>query len=326
MSPLLLWQSTLGNLRALRSLWRASQEATPRTVLGRLSEHLPVVSFRTGWLFYTAVCFVLFLVLTFPSEVLFQRLVASLLRESGVYARYAEGDCAWWRGCVLRDVALEGPAFGGTAVQLSRVTLHPALLNLFFSGQPLPCTFSAELYEGVFSGTVRQAVGGISVQLVMRQLALEHWPFPRAWGQGRITGSVTADGEFLGNPADLYALQGNFSVSLTDGAVRAGTVNGFPVPALQAVQVRLRASLAAGRVEISELNLHADGMEASLQGTITLRAPIARSNLDLQLTAKSTDSPSPAVKTLLSLLPASQTSSGERQASISGSLAAPVVR
>jgi len=93
------------------------------------------------------------------------------------------------------------------------------------------------------------------------------------------------------------------------------------------VQASLRASLASGRLEITELRLNADGVEALLQGGIALRTPIARSGLDLQLTAKSTtDSPRPALKTLLALLPMSQTAPDERRASITGSLAAPVVR
>jgi type II secretion system protein N len=124
----------------------------------------------------------------------------------------------------------------------------------------------------------------------------------------------------------MHTLQGNFTISLTDGALRAGALNGFPIPALQAAQAHLRASLAAGRLEIAELELTADGVEASLQGVINLRTPIGRSGLELQLIAKSTGSPSPAVKTLLALLPASPSTPGERRASISGSLAAPVMR
>jgi len=166
----------------------------------------------------------------------------------------------------------------------------------------------------------------MSAQFALRHLALEQLVLPAPWGQGRVGGSVTADGDFLGNPADLSSLQGTFTVTLTDGVLRAGAVNGFPIPAVQTVRLQLRASLAAGRLEISELRLSADGVEASLRGGVTLRTPIARSGLDLQLTTSTTSSPPPALRTLLSLLPASQTIPGERRASIAGSLAAPVVR
>jgi type II secretion system protein N len=326
MSPLPPWQSIRDSLRALLPSRSIGQGAASPAGLGRFAGRLPVLSPQTVWLLYMAACFVLFLVLTFPSNVLLQRLVASLPRESGIRIRYAEGDCSWHKGCVLRELTLEGPSLRGAAVQLSRLALQPTLFGLVFGGQLLPLTFNAELYDGVVTGTIRQAVSGVSAQLALRQLALEQWSPSTPWGQNRLAGRVNATAEFLGNPTDMYALQGNFTISLTDGALRAGTVNGFPVPALQATQAHLRASLAAGRLEIAELGLTADGVEASLQGVITLRTPIGRSGLDLQLIAKSTGSPPPALKTLLALLPASPSTPGERRASISGSLAAPVVR
>lgn len=326
MSPLPRLQSALGSLRLLRPSWSANWGTTPLGWLGRLAARLPVLSSRTGWLFYTLACFVFFVVLTFPSGVFLPRLVTSLTQGSGVRVGYMEGDCTWLAGCVLRDLSLESLPLGVTGVRLSRLTLQPSVVGLLVSSRPWPLTFSAELYGGAFDGTLRQVVGGMSAQLALHHITLDQWPFPAPWGQGRVAGSVTADGDLLGNPADLYSLQGTFTVTLTDGVLRAGTLNGFPVPALQTVQAHLRVSLAAGRLEISELRLSADGVEASLVGGITLRTPVARSGLDLQLTTHITGSPPPAVKTFLSLLPASQTTSGERRASITGSLATPVVR
>ncbi len=326
MSPVPQLQSALGSLRSLRLAWPANSGAGVFRRLERLGGRFRVLSSRTGWLLYVLVCFVFFVLLTFPSKVLLQRLVTSVPRESGVHARYVEGDCTWLAGCVLRDLTLEGPFFGGSAVQLSRLAIHPSRWSLFFGGQPWPLAFDAVGYNGTFSGTVRQVVGGIRAQFALRHLALDQLLLPAPWGSGRIAGSMTADGDFLGNLADLYSLQGTLAVTLSDGMLRGGAVNGFPLPALQTLQVQLRASLAAGRLEISELRLAADGVEAALQGGITVRTPVARSSLDLQLTTNITGSPPPTLKTLLSLLPASQTASGERRAAIIGSLAAPVVR
>jgi type II secretion system protein N len=285
-----------------------------------------LLSSRTGWLWYTLACFVFFLLMTFPSDVLLQRLVASVPRESGIRTRYLEGDCTWVDGCILRGLTLEGPLLSGTAVQLARLTVHPSLWSLLVGGQPWPLAFTAEGYNGTLSGTFRQVIGGMSAQFTLRHLALEQLPLSAFWGQERGSGSITAEGEFLGNLADLYSLQGTVTATLSDGVLRAGVVSGFPLPALPAVQGRLRASLAAGRLEISEFRLSADGVETLLHGGITLRMPLSRSGLDLQLTTNITGSPPPAVKTFLSLLPASSDVTGERRASLTGSLAAPIVR
>lgn len=327
MSPLPLLQSTLGSLRS----WRLSRPTNPESPSWRRLGHLGALllpwSTRTGWLVYTLVCFAVSLVLTFPTSVLLQRVIASVPRDVGVRARYTDGNCTWSEGCVLHDLVLEGSALAGSTMQFSRFTVDPSLWSLLLRGQPWPLIFSADGYGGTVAGTVRQIIGGVSTQLSLRHLTLDQLPFPAPWDQRRVAGKVLVDGEFSGNPADLYSLQGTFTALVTDGALQAGTVNGVPVPALQTVQASLRASLASGRLEITELRLNADGVEVLLQGGIALRTPMVRSGLDLQLTARSTtDSPPPALKTLLALLPASQTAPGERQASITGSLGAPVVR
>src|SRR5262245_52455557 len=171
MSPLPLLYSALAKLRSLRPTWVTSVSADIFTRSKRLGERL--LSSRTGWLWYILACFVCFIIVTFPSDVLLLRLVASVPRESGIRTRYLAGDCAWFDGCILRDLTLEGPFFKGNTVQLSRLILHPSLWGLFVGGQPWPLVFAAEGYNGTVSGTLRQVIGGMSAQVTLRQLALE---------------------------------------------------------------------------------------------------------------------------------------------------------
>jgi type II secretion system protein N len=313
-------RSTLANLRPVPSIWLALWAFTKK-----LPGRLPLLSTRNSWLLYTLACFLLFLLLTFPSDLLLRRFVVSLTQESAIRLRYGAGDLTWWGGCEFSNVTVESPISGMSMLQVSRLTLSPSLIGLF-QGQPFPLTFHAVLYGGTFSGTVQHESERFGTQFVLQQLSLERWPFPAPWDRGRVAGRVNADGELQGNLAALQAVHGSLRVILTDGLLGAGTIAMVPVPAVQALQARLRATLADGRVEVSELILSADGVEASLQGTMILRTPLERSGLDLRLTARMTGSPSPALKTLLALLPASPNAPGERRAVITGSLAAPVVR
>lgn len=329
MSPSLRLRSVLASLRSLRPLWLADASTTslapPLAFLGRLRERLPALSSRVGWLLYTLACFGLFLLLTFPADLLLRRVIVSATRESAVRVHYAEGDWSWGSGWVLQDLTIENPSTKGTALRLSRLTLRPSLIGLLYN-QPLPLTFSADLYGGTVSGTVRQEAAGVDVQFALRRIGLDLLPFPAPWGQGRVTGSVAVDGELQGNPADIQSVRGTFTLTLTDGALPAGAVARLSLPALQTIRAHVRAALAGGRLEVSELRLNADGAEAHAQGAVTLRAPLTRSVLDLQLTTRLTGSPPPALTTLISLLPAVPGVPGERRASITGSLAAPVVQ
>src|SRR5262249_18707025 len=120
--------------------------------------------------------------------------------------------------------------------------------------------------------------------------------------------------------------QGNLIVSLVEGSLRPSTVGKAPLPAVQSAQASGRATVANGRVEVSELVVNADGIEARLQGTISLRTPLEWSALDLQLTTRTTGTPPSALASLVSLLPAVSGGQGERRGTITGTFAAPVMR
>lgn len=286
----------------------------------------PRLSSRTGWRLYTLTCFVLCVWWTFPAELLLQRIVASVARQSGLRVRYAEGEWTWREGWILRDLTVESPMTKLNIVQLSRFTLRPSLLGLW-RRPPLPLTFSADGYGGTLSGSVHKAATGADTQLAVRNLALEQSPLPAPWGQGGIAGTLTADGAFQGNPADSRSLQGTFSATLANGALRAGTIAKLPRLALQAGQVHLRATLTGKQLEIAECRLVADGVEAHVQGRVMLRTPLARSGLDLQLSATMMEGvPPSALTALVSFLPSSSPGARERNVSITGSPAAPIIK
>jgi len=296
-----------------------------RTLSGYLRAWLPAFVVRKGWLWYSLICFVVFLFLTFPSGLLLQRLSDSLTRGTGVQIRYAEGELTWRGGCVLRDVTIETASLHATPVQLTRLTVQPALLSLLW-GQAFPLAFDTNLYGGTLTGSLWQQGTEHGGHFSLHQLVLGLLPLPAPWGQGRVTGHVTANGDVQGNPAAFSSLQGSVSATLDEGALQAGMVGKIPFPALRRFQIHLRARLTDGRLEISELVLNTEGVEAHARGVVSVRTPFSRSGLDLQLLTRVTGSPPPALAALVSVLPPSATTPGERRAAISGSVAAPVMK
>ncbi|MCS6924995.1 MAG: type II secretion system protein GspN [Candidatus Binatia bacterium] len=296
-----------------------------QTTEKRLRDRLLRLLARSGWALYTLACFCLFLCLTFPSDLLLQRVVAAFSAESAVRIRYATGDLTWWGGLELNEVTLE--ASGIPSLPASRVILTLPVLGVL-RGSLSPLTFQVHLAGGTVDGSIRKDGERFGLRFGVHHLALERWPLPHLRGQGRVAGQVTADGELEGSWSSLPSLRGSLRATLRDGLLRTGSIPGVPIPPVQvqSLDARVRATLADGRVDIAELVLHTDGIEAIVQGTVVLRTPWERSGLDLQVTAKVTGSPSPALTTLLSFLPVSPDSPHERRAAISGSLAAPLVR
>jgi len=284
---------------------------------------VPRLSARLGWTLYTIVCLCFFLLLTFPTEMLLQRIVISATRETLVRIQYDHGELTWWGGCRLYDVVVENST--GPAVRMTHVTLQPSLLGLTV-GRPWPLTFTAHLYGGTLNGTVSSDADGQRIQFVVHEFALSLLPLPGAVTVDGVQGSLSGEGEVEGNVASLSSLRGQVAFSLTNGALRQGKVSGFPLPPFSFVEGRLRATVKNGLLEIPDFMLHADNTEARLQGTITLNTPLPQSGLNLQLTAKITENASSPLTILLSMLPASPSAPGERRASINGSLASPILR
>jgi type II secretion system protein N len=320
-----MWRLQLGRFVLINSWPQLLSRRANRTLYGYLRAWLPAFVMRHSWLWYSLGCFVVFFVLTFPSGLLLQRLSDSLTQGTGVQIRYAQGALTWRGGCVLRDVTIETAALRATPVQLTRLSVQPALSGLFL-GQPFPLVLTADLYGGTLTGSLwRQGIEH-GVHFALHQLVLGLLPLPAPWGQGRVTGQVTADGDIQGNLTEFSSLQGAVSVALDKGILQAGTIGKIPLPDLRMFRIQLRVRLTEGRLEISELALDTEGVEAHVRGVVSVRTPFSRSGLDLQLIARVTGSPPPALAALVSFLPASLTAPGERRAMISGSVAAPVVK
>ena len=285
----------------------------------------PPFSPRFGWGLYTLLCFGVFLFLTFPVDILLQRVMVSTTRGTPLRVRYAQGELNWHGAGVVHDMTIEQADTNLPAFRLNRLTVQPSWLGLLF-GRPLPLAFQADLYGGTISGTVKQSTEGLKTHLVVQRLNLALLPLPLPGKPGGLKGFLTGSGDVSGDLSQVFSLKGALELNLSEGALSAGVLGKVPVPPFQSLQGKLRTVIRDGRLNISDLVLTGDGIEARVQGTLTLGTPLPRSGLDFQLTAKTIGSPPPPLVALLSLLPVSPNMPGERRATISGSLATPVMR
>ena len=329
MCSLPLWPSLLSRLGRLLKLGKLglSRLSIPglRVADERLAKRLPRLPSGLAWGLYTLVCFVIFVVWTFPTEVLVDRLLVSVADRAEIHVQYTDSEMTWPLGVALQEVSIAGPAVPQPSLQFTRLALQPAVLSLL-STPPLPLTLQARGYGGTLEAVIEKREQEMRVQFSLQQLALERLPLPAPWGEGRIVGRMMGDGSLVGNLQQVASLVGPISVTITDGTVQAGPLQGFRLPSLAKIEVFGKAQLNRGQVDITTLTLKTKGLEAHLQGRLTLGSPVSRSPIDLQLIVRKTGTLSAALATLVSLLPASPTQPNERQAKISGLLGAPKVR
>jgi type II secretion system protein N len=290
-----------------------------------LRQWLPAFAARFGWWFYVFICFVVFLFLTFPFDILLQRAIVSATRETPLRIRYVNGELTWRGTGVIRDVTIEQTETDWPPIRLSRLAVRPSWLGLLI-GRLLPLTFQANLYGGTIEGTLAQQPDGFTTHLTIQRLNLSLLPVPPPAKPGGVQGFLTGSADLSGDFSQVLSLNGAVTLNLSEGALQAGALGNVLVPPLQSLQGTLRTAIRDGRINVSDLTLASDGIEAHLQGTLTLSTPLPRTGLDLQLTTKTVGTPPPTLAVLTSLLPASPNSPGERRATISGSFANPVMR
>lgn len=286
---------------------------------------VPSFSARFGWGLYTVICFVVSLFFTFPVDAVLQRVIVSVTRSTSLHVRYEQGGLNWRGTAVVRDVTIEQQETGLPPLKVTRLVVHPSWLGLLF-GRLLPLAFQADVYGGTINGTVEYSQSGVKTTLTVQQLNLALLPVPATGKSTGLKGYLTGTGEVSGDLSQIFSLQGALELNVLDGSLQAGALGRLPVPPLQSVHGNLRANIRDGRLNIADFTLIGDGVEARLQGTLSLNTPLPRSGLDLQLTTKTVGSPPPTLTVLLSLLPVSPNSPGERHATINGSLATPVLR
>lgn len=290
-----------------------------------LRQWLPAFATRFGWWLYTCLCFFVFLFLTFPLDIILQRVIVAATQETPLRIRYAHGELTWTGTGVVQDVTIEQTATNFPPLKLQQLRVQPSWLGLLF-GSPFPLSFQASLYGGTIEGTIAQQPGGLETHLTLQQLNLALLPIPPPGKPGGVKGLLTGSADLRGDFSQLFTVNGAVQLSLAEGSLQAGALGNVPVPPLPSLQGSLQTTIRDGRVTVSNLTLTSDGIEAHLQGTLTLSTPFPRSGLDLQLTTKTVGTPPPTLAVLTSLLPASPNTPGERRATISGSLAAPMMR
>ena len=286
-------------------------------------EAVPHFSGHVGWTLYTIVSCCFFLLLTFPTDVLLQRVVRGATHGFPVRLHYMHGEITWWGSCRLREVEV---VYGTSpAVKIAYLAVRPSLVGLMV-GRLWPLSFTANLYGGTLSGTVTSDASGHSVQIAAQRLDLHMLPLPGINKGGEVQGLLSGEGEVRGNIANLFSLQGQVALTVTEGALGAGSVSGFPLPPLSSAESQLRATVKNGLIDIADFTFRADNAEAQLHGSMSLATPLPMSTLNFQMTAKAPDNAASPLRMLISLLPVAPDTSGVRRVSISGSLAKPILR
>jgi type II secretion system protein N len=224
-----------------------------------------------------------------------------------------------WNGIVLEEVALD-TGLGGP-LELPWLRVAPSLAGLLGGGDGLPATGAGRLCGGWLDGRAESAPTGHRISGVWTDVDL----------------AECANG--LGVPGDLSGLlQGRLDLTVEPGGDRHGTgivrlrdvdwrAPGVPrhVPT-RADTGELQWDVDGRTATVRRFELQNDELDASIEGTVLLAAPLVESVLALELTISPRSAMPQAHRDFLASLPGGPPDRrGARRFRVRGRLGAPVL-
>ncbi|MFI5394502.1 MAG: type II secretion system protein GspN [Candidatus Binatia bacterium] len=275
---------------------------------------------------YTAVLFVVSLLLTFPHELLVHRMLRSVSR-GPVSVEFNTVRLSWLAGYELTGMRIGSASADGQPpyLECTRLWVRPALSALL-RGNPYDLLLSADLYGGTAQGEAQMNEGGVAASVLWKDLNLGRYrTLTSLLDEGQLTGRLSGHLDFESRGVNLDAGQSTGEFALEAAALSGAKVSGFPVPDLHLRQTKAKFALRAGRLEVQEFQAAGD-VDVQASGHIVLRDPPQESVLNLRATIQQSLATPEAVKTLVGLIPRPPGSKPDSPIVITGTLGRPHVR
>ncbi|MGH7857994.1 MAG: type II secretion system protein GspN [Candidatus Binatia bacterium] len=281
------------------------------SILSRFERLVPRQMPRRSFLLYaiyTIALFLLFLVLTFPHDLVARRYAREIARETGWDLRFDDASLVPWAGYRFSNFRVQAPGAGATPwIGADRVSFRPSLQTLFGGGLSA-ASFYGEAYGGEFSGSTRLGET-TTVDLSWQRLDLAQYPRLAEIIDGRWNGVLSGD-LHLESRESLRDTEGRARLSLRDGSLTGGSAQGFTVPDLTATQGDGEVEIKGGRLEIRTLKLTGAEIDADIRGQLYLRTPLLQSVVNATLSVKPVPGAAPGIDGLLTLLNRGQKPAG----------------
>lgn len=274
-----------------------------------------------GYALWTVGAFLFFWILTFPHEIVAQRITSEIAARSGWRIEYDSFAFRPWAGYRFTGVsARRGTA--GAPVEAARIAVRPGLRDLLLRARTT-LLLDGDAYGGGFRALVADD-GGFELELdeislaaipTLRQIIDGRW-------QGRVSGKMR-----IHSRGDVTSASGEGSLALADGALTEASASGFKIPDVRFSRGELEFSLAGGKLEIGRGTFEGPDLDVNVRGQVQLRAPAERSPLDLALEIHPVPGSNAGLEPLLQLWNRNQRPpDGRYRIGVGGTLGAPRLR
>jgi len=288
-----------------------------------------LLSGRGLWLLYGsygAALFGVFLLVTFPYDVIIKRALAGF--NGPVTIAFHDAGFAWHRGIVVNRLALHSvePTLVSPVLEADRVWVRPALGSLL-RGNPYGIEVQADIYGGNAYADADMANGLLVGQLTLDALSLGRYRLLASMlEEGRLGGRVDARFTFETTLAAPDAGQILGSIRLTRAALEAAKIAGFGMPDIHIDNGEIEFAYRNGRLDLTELTARGREILLDADGQISLRAPVEDSVLNLRASIAPGPEAPDDIRGLLELIPRPPGAGADAPLRVTGTIARPRLR
>jgi type II secretion system protein N len=312
------------NASARMVTWGRAAAAALRPGVERLAsgERRPLLFYGL----YTGMLFAVFLVATFPHDLLLQRALQSATAGTAFRVDAGGGRVGWALAYALDSLRLRTRAADVEPVlEAEALRFAPSWLGLL-RGSPYPLGITATLYGGTLRGTIDPRPAGFRIDARLDDVDLARYTGLRPLVDGRLRGRLQAAVNLDGGGRGPAAAGGSIELRIPGLALESAKVRGITVPDLHFGEVHLTGTVKNGRLEIAELVANGEEVSVRGEGNVLLRAPLETSPLVVDLTVTPAPGIPDALRLAVNLLPGTSGEGGAKRIGIVGTLGRATVR
>ena len=276
-----------------------------------------------GYAAFTFAVFVVCLLYGLPHELIARRAIHEATRELPIRVSFETVSFAFPNGYFLEGVRIADETDPARSVQLDELAVSTPLLGILL-GRVDSADFEGTLYGGSFDGSARSSPGAVSTRLNVEGLSLAPLSRRLLPPPGSVAGTASLELEISGDGRRTQTSEGAIALRATNVRLEGIVAQGFTVPDLRFPEVRLDATLDAGRLKVGAFEAAGDELRVGATGDVLLRDPVTRSVLNLQIEIDVDEAARPGLRVATSLLPPRK--AGKKGWALRGSVASPSLR
>ena len=252
-----------------------------------------------SYITFFVVAFFVFLIMTFPGDIVKQRIVSEIQNSTPYKVDIQSADVS-----ALLNVNLKGVKIYKSQnqfLELDSLTIKPSLFLVFSDSPKVP--FNAKLQGGEIEGTVRlskQNNGIQEIQATIKQVKVDSIPALISQdGEGGILINGVMDGELYVQFDPMP--KGEFSFEVEELNIDNLKVKGMKLPSLSNLKSRFNGNIEDNLTNIKELSMKGNGIDIQITGTAPILWEISKGGiLDLGYRIEITNNDLAKYKTFLS--------------------------